>query len=50
MEDIGKGSLDLFKVYVSRAEGNAQDPYRIEYQAIEPEEESEESPFQIIPK
>ena len=49
-ELVNKPSSDLFSVLLSKNEGNAHDPYRVELEAIEPEQESANSPFSITPK
>jgi len=51
MKDIiGNTESDLFTLSFGKNEGNAIDPYRVELEAIEPKEESKDSPFTIIPK
>jgi len=49
-ELVGKTSNDLFSVILAKNEGAAKDPYRLDLEAIEPEEESKNSPFIINPK
>eukprot|EP01022_Parablepharisma_sp_SALTPOND_P019030 TRINITY_DN319_c0_g1_i1.p1 TRINITY_DN319_c0_g1~~TRINITY_DN319_c0_g1_i1.p1 ORF type:complete len:594 (-),score=60.83 TRINITY_DN319_c0_g1_i1:131-1912(-) len=47
---VGKETNDLFSLSIGKNEGNAKDPYKVELEAIEPAEESKNSPFVISPK
>ena len=49
-ELVGKTDTDLFSVSIAKSEGNAKDLYRVELEAIEPAEESKNSPFTIVPQ
>ena len=49
-ELVSKSASDLFSLFIAKNEGNAHDPYRIELEAIEPEQESSNSPFVVTPK
>jgi hypothetical protein len=47
---VGKGTADLFNISIAKAEGNAREPYKLEFEAIEPTIEAEDSCFSIFPK
>lgn len=49
-ELVTKKDADLFSLSIAKNEGNSRDPYRIELEAIEPEQESLNSPFSVTPK
>eukprot|EP00826_Nyctotherus_ovalis_P036803 TRINITY_DN3297_c0_g1_i5.p1 TRINITY_DN3297_c0_g1~~TRINITY_DN3297_c0_g1_i5.p1 ORF type:complete len:377 (-),score=105.03 TRINITY_DN3297_c0_g1_i5:435-1565(-) len=47
---VGNTESDLFTLSLGKSEGNAADPYKIDFEAVEPKEESKDSPFTVIPK
>ena len=47
---IGNSGNDLFTLNLGKSEGNSSEPYRVELEAIEPTEESKDTPFIITPK
>lgn len=49
-EIVSKNSSDLFSLFIAKNEGNSRDPYRVELEAVEPEQESVNSPFTVTPK
>ncbi len=49
-ELISKPNSDLFSLSIAKNEGSSHDPYRLELDAVEPEQESANSPFVVNPK
>lgn len=49
-EQVGKAGTDLFSVFLGKNEGNPHEPYRLDLEAVEPAEESKNSPFVVNPK